>query len=838
MVYFHHGFDSERSHCVKDFVVFKSACYNQDLVVACTTLLPETGSLFFAGRILETHRIINVLRCGLFLLFVGSVVAPSDMASADDINFNRQIRPILSKHCLVCHGGDEGSRQAGLRLDIRDEALAAIEPGDAQNSEMYSRITLDNDDRMPPPEHGQALSQAEIELVKNWIVQGAPYDKHWSFVAPVKSPPPILDNAPAQWARKEIDLFVAARLAEHDLLPSLDEDPRRLIRRLALDLTGLPPSWEQVERFANAPTDQNYTAIVNELLASESFGEHWAAMWLDIARYADTIGYAEDKHREIWPWRDWVIRAFNSNMPYDQFTIEQIAGDLLPNATVDQRLATAFHRNTLNNTEGGTDDEEFRIVAVKDRISTTLNAWMGLTLRCAECHSHKYDPITQQEYYQFMAFFNQTQDADKNDDSPLLDVFPAGRESQLALLDEEIKTLELQIQNGHTSLTDKEYDALKADLAQKVQQRFSPIRVPTIVEVTGEHLRKTNVLTRGSFLQPAEEVTPSVMTAFPAMPEDSPLNRLGVARWLVSEDNPLTARVAVNRFWARLFGTGIVETEEDFGTQGSPPTHPELLDWLAVDFRENGWDVKRLLKQIVTSSTYRQTSIATADRLERDPRNVMYSRGPRFRLRAEVVRDQALAVAGLLSHKMYGPPVYPPNPVKQVRSAFTGGTVWNESEGEDRYRRALYTYLKRSAPHPLFETFDMATREVCNLRRIRTNTPLQSFMTLNDRTFLEAAQALAVKMYQFSDEPGEQLEQGFRLALFRSCNNQQKKSLSELYQNTLKKYRESPKEAKSMIDAVSDFGVDEQTIASHSAELATLTVVANVILNLDSFLTR
>jgi hypothetical protein len=779
----------------------------------------------FERRICDlTHRLPLAFSAGLAI----SISLIASAIGSDEIEFNRQIRPILSRHCFSCHGPDDGQREADFRLDLRDEALVAIEPGDVDGSELFDRITSpDDDERMPPPEHGAALNHDEIELIRNWIEEGAKYQQHWSFVAPRKAELPPLDQHRAAWTRNEIDYFVADKLVEMKLEPAPAADPRRLIRRLALDLTGLPPARGMVERFVQTPTDETYETIVDELLASPDYGEHWTAMWLDLARYADTIGYAEDRHRDIWPWRDWVIRAFNDNMPYDQFTIEQLAGDLLPAATSDQILATAFHRNTLNNTEGGTSDEEFRVVAVKDRISTTVNVWMGLTLRCAECHTHKYDPISQKEYYQFFDFFNQTEDADLGDERPKISIFPAGREAEFERLDEEIAVLK------ETAATKEETQRLTAAM----DDRNSPILVPIMKELDPEHARTTHVMIRGSYLQPGEQVSAAVMQAFHPLPPNVPHNRLGVAQWLVSENNPLTARVTVNRFWARLFGTGIVETEEDFGTQGSLPTHPQLLDWLAVDFREHGWDVKRMLKQMVMSSTYRQSSIPGQASLELDPRNLFLSHGPRFRLSAEVIRDQALAVSGLLSRKQYGPPVYPPNPVKKVRSAFQGETVWTESQGEDRYRRTLYTYLKRSSPHPLFETFDMATREVCCIRRIRTNTPLQSFMTLNDQIFVEAAQALARKMYESDDDCLQQIANGFSIALLRPATESELETLGALYQSTLAEYAQQQDLARQMA------GIDQTGQANENndqaiAELAALSVIANVILNLDEFLTK
>ncbi len=756
-----------------------------------------------------------------------------DLATSQEVSFNQQIRPILSKNCISCHGPDEDHRGADLRLDIRDDALAAIEPADPDSSELFARIISDGDDRMPPAEHANQLRVEEIELIRRWIEQGASYEQHWSFVRPSK--PVIPDPVFKDWGRNEIDRFVESKLSDKNLTPSSNGDPHRLIRRVALDLTGLPPTKETVARYAANPTDEAYEKIVDDLLDSADYGEHWAAMWMDIARYADTMGYAEDKKRDIWPWRDWVIRAFNDNRSWDEFTIEQIAGDLIPNATEDQKLATAFHRNTLSNTEGGTNDEEFRMIAVKDRISTTVNVWMGLTMRCAECHTHKYDPISQTEYYQFLDFFNQTVDSDKNDEKPHLEVYPASRAAQFREIDKQIAELEMKIENAPKvsnekaaeAVAKKELDPMRRQLASLLKKRNSPIRVPVLEERADKNRRETFVNIRGNFMAKGDKVEPAVPQAFNSLPDGAPRNRLGVAYWLVSKENPLTARATVNRFWASLFGIGIVETEEDLGTQGTPPVNQDLLDWLAVDFQENDWNVKRLLKQMVMSSAYRQDNRATSKHLKIDPRNRYLARGPRFRLTAEVVRDQALAVSGLLSKKQYGPPVYPTNPVKLVRNAFTGGTKWIASEGEDRYRRAVYTFLKRSSPHPLFETFDMASRTVCNMRRIRTNTPLQSFMTLNDETFIAAAKALSSTMAE-GESVEEQITIGLETALLHPAREDHLSVLVELYQETLVEYESDPTLAASLL-------------GSEGAELnrtAALVVVANVILNLDEFLTR
>ncbi len=755
--------------------------------------------------------------------------APSSCPA--QVSFNQQIQPLLSRHCTVCHGPDESGREADLRLDVRADALAdlggyaAIVPGDADASELILRVS-DADDPMPPEEHGHRLSDEEIELLRTWIDEGAVFEQHWSFIRPQRFGLPDVDNV--QWATNEIDRFVLARQQERGLVPSPPADPARLIRRVALDLTGLPPSREQVDRYLANETLETWEQIVDELLQDPAYGEHWASMWLDLARYADTVGYAGDEHRTIWPWRDWVIESLNDNMPFDQFTIEQLAGDLLPHASDRQRLATAFHRNTLSNNEGGTSDEEFRVVAVKDRLSTTLNTWMGLTVRCAECHSHKYDPVSQHEYYELLAFFNQTADADRPNEAPSLTVYKEHATVQDDL-DRQIDLLLDQL--ASRELTRQSLADAAAELLELGRGLDHPVRVPVLAELDDTNRRVTHVMLRGNYQNPGEVVEARVPKAFHGLPENLSRDRLGLANWVIAPENPLTARVTVNRIWAQLFGRGIVVTQEDFGTQGSRPTHPQLLDWLAVDFRENSWDIKRLLKQIAMSSTYRQSSALNREIAAADPDNLWLARGPRNRLPAETIRDQALAVSGLLSRQMYGPPVYPPNPIKQVVNAFKGAEVWQTSTGPDRYRRAIYTFLKRSQPHPLFETFDMSTRDVCSLRRIETNTPLQSFMTLNDEAFVEAARALAIRMLE-EQATAMQVVRGLELALVRPADKQQVSVLLDLHDRVLAEYRDRPEAAANLIGQVD---LPEDTSPAH---LAALTVVANVILNLDEFLTR
>lgn len=980
-------------------------------------------------------------RIVIAILFLAAVAtSPASDATALDeqeqqpekISFNNQIRPILSAKCIACHGPDEEDRQADLRLDTFEGATEseAVVPGDIESSSLIERVTTDDEDmRMPPSEHGDGLTKDQIRLLKQWIEEGGNYETHWAFVPPKSiTPPKIRDN---ERAHNPIDAFALAQLHKHGLHRNPPAHPQALLRRLSLDLTGLPPSAHPEEaqksfrQFLGQPSNNNYSTVVDQLLATEAYGEHWGSMWLDIARYADTVGYSGDEYRDIWPWRDWLIRSINENKSYEQMTTEMLAGDLLPNATTDQKLATAFHRNTLSNNEGGTNDEEFRVIAVKDRISTTVNAWMGLTIRCAECHSHKFDPISQKEYYEFFDFFNQTADADKNDDRPKLEVYPAGRKkiiddlkSRVAKLEKErakkgnpwtfhrptvtdsregtkfevldddsilatgpnpayeeyrftfepdagqkISSLRIEVlphkrNNGNTGrifggafiisqfrlgqtvgdgeetllefsdaaadfsqvnrhikstikpkidgkhykqgwavnhqqegyrvrreailtlkkpieieantklklyvLHDAEWaglnvgcvrvsttpveaasekyrkktlDPLGRRINNLVKQIKGPVRVPVLEDLPEKWRRETFVMARGNFESKEEKVSAKFPEELHSMPDDTPRNRLGVAKWLFAENNPLTARVAVNRYWARLFGAGIVETEEDFGTQGTPPSHPDLLDWLAVDFRENGWDVKRLLKQITMSATYRQSSFVDAEALAKDPRNLLLSRGPRIRLTAEVVRDQALAVSGLLTQKLYGPPVYPPSPIKKIVNAFKGAMTWNESQGEDRYRRTIYTYVKRSQPHPLFETFDMATRDVCSMRRLRTNTPLQSFMTLNDIMFVEAARALADDMIASHPKDLEaQIGHGLETALFADANSNQIAILQQLYKSTREKFVKDLTAASKLVGEKNQPKPNETEKSEELIHRASLTVVANVILNLDSFL--
>jgi mono/diheme cytochrome c family protein/predicted nucleic acid-binding Zn-ribbon protein len=788
--------------------------------------------------------------------FVGMLAGPAeglanDPDAAADVDFRRDVRALLSKHCFACHGPDEAAREAGLRLDTTAGATAdlggykAIVPGDAAASEVLHRIESDGPaTQMPPPESGSLLSAEERQVIRAWITAGAPYDQHWSFVPPQQMPPPSVTRQ--DWVRHPLDAFVLARLEEASLAPAPEADRYRLIRRLSFDLTGLPPTPAAADAFVADDSPDALEKVVDRLLASQAFGEHWARMWLDLARYADTKGYEKDRHRDIWRYRDWVIGAFNRDLPYDQFTRDQLAGDLRESATMQQRLATAFHRNTMTNDEGGTDNEEFRIAAVKDRVDTTVQVWMGLTMGCAKCHTHKFDPISQEDYYSVYAFFNQTADADRSDDAPVLPTPTAAQAARLVVLEAELAELQQRLSVAESreandevacqaapssdgENADDEAETARGSLEQAIadkQQQITAFRktipqTPILRELSEGKRRESRVHIRGNFLDPGATVTPAVPDRFGAFPDDAPRDRLGLAEWILQAENPLTARVMVNRVWARLFGIGIVETEEDFGSQGTPPTHPELLDWLAVDFREQGWSLKRLLRTIVLSSTYRQAAVMTDAKLQRDPNNRLFSRGPRFRLAAETVRDQAVVASGLATHRVGGPSVMPPQPPGVWKSTYNTQS-WEDAVGANRYRRGLYTYWKRTSPYPAMTTFDAGSGEVCQIRRVRTNTPLQALVTLNDDAFLEAAGGLARRMAAAGEAIERRLARGFRLVLTRPPEPAELNRLGEYYRAMAKDFASDPEAAAAFLEAT----------RSPQKEAA-LVATANLLLNLD-----
>jgi mono/diheme cytochrome c family protein len=782
------------------------------------------------------------LALSLFLL--GSVKADEPKSPPAKVDFNRDIRPILSNTCFACHGPDEKERKAGLRLDTREGALEgeSIVVGKPDESEIIKRIlSADPGEVMPPAKTGRKLSTKEVQTLKEWIKQGANYSRHWAYQKPVAAPLPNVGQA---WAKNPIDRFVFQKLSQEKLAPQAEADRYTLVRRVALDVTGLPPKLSEVEEFLKDTSANAYEKMVDRFLNKPSYGEHWARLWLDLARYADSAGYADDPPRTIWAYRDYVIRSFNQNKPFDQFTIEQLAGDLLSNPSEEQLIATAFHRNTLTNNEGGTSDEEFRNVAVVDRVNTTMAVWMGTSIACAQCHTHKYDPLTQTEYFQLFAIFNNTADADRGDESPILPILSDAQKQLKLKLEPEIAKLKAEIAKRiKPSLAQGEAGLWKlllqrqADKQQltKLENQLKPLTtVPIFRELDKNQRRVTKLQYRGNFQDLGPVVTEGIPKAFHPLNKSDSANRLSLAKWLVDANNPLTARVVVNRYWEALWGSGIVRTSEEFGSQGELPVMPELLDWLAVELQNQKWDLKALLKLLVTSAAYRQSSRVTPEAQERDPDNRFASRGPRYRLSAETIRDQALAASGLLSEKMYGPSVKPPQPNFGLSAAFGRTLDWQTSTGEDKYRRGLYTEWRRTNPYPSMSTFDAPSRESCTIRRLRSNTPLQALVTLNDPVYVEASQALARKMATSTGDIKQKLAHGFANVLSRPPTENELAKLVKLFESTRETYKKDPAKAAKM--ATEPIGPAPKDV--NIADLAAFTVVGNVLLNLDELFMR
>lgn len=779
----------------------------------------------------------------VFLGFARPVPRPgTEREGGASIELARRVRSIFAGRCFRCHGPDDAVRQAGLRLDTRDGPMALLEdgrvavvPGDPEKSEIMARLThADPGKRMPPPEVSQhGLDPEQVDAVRQWIRDGARWANHWSFDPPVRQPPPAV--ARESWCRDDLDRWVLARLEREGLDPSAEAERASLLRRASLDLIGLPPSPAELDAFLADAGPDAYERAIDRLLASPHFGERWARWWLDLARYADTKGYEKDERRSMWPYRDWLIRAFNDDMPFDRFTVEQLAGDLLDAPTRDQLLATAFHRNTMTNDEGGTDDEEFRVAAVIDRVNTTFEVWQGLTIACAQCHTHKFDPLLHTDYYRAFAIFNNTRDADRPDEAPTIRLAPEEVEAELSSIDEAIRDAWPERHLEPPASPSPEIGARLDTLRGRRDQLEKGVaNVPVMRELHADRSRVTRRFVRGSFLDPAETVEPGVPAVLaPSLPRH-PSNRLAFARWLVSEDNPLTARVITNRIWEQLFGTGIVETLEDFGVQGTPPSHPELLDDLAIRFRDEGWSVKALLRRITTSATYRQSSRVRPELLERDPGNRLLARGPRFRLDAETLRDQALAASGLLSPRMYGPSVFPPQPDGLWIMIYSGDR-WRESEGEDRHRRALYTFWRRTVPYPSMTTFDAPSREFCVSRRGRTNTPLQAFVTLNDPAFVECAQGLGRRVLrEAGPDPSARITLAFRLVVCRGPTQEEAREIGALLAEQREHFAADPSAAVGA--ATNPIGPAPE--GADLAELASWSVVGSVLLNLDEAMTK
>ena len=880
-----------------------------------------------------------------------TVILATGCGTRHPVDFSTEVKPILNKHCISCHGGVKQS--GGFSVLFREEALGktksghpAIIPGDPERSEFIRRLhSKDPKERMPyknPP-----LNKEEIDILTRWVKQGAKWGEHWAYVSP-KQPAP----------GKGIDVYVDEKLKEEHLKPAPEADKLTLLRRVSFDLTGLPPSDKMIAAFVADQSEKAYERVVDSLLASSHYGERWAAAWLDLARFADSKGYERDTKREFWRYRDWVIRAFNNDMPYDRFVTEQLAGDLLPEPTNDQIIATAFHRNTMSNDEGGTEDEEFRTAAIIDRVNTTMEVFQGTTIACVQCHSHPYDPFRFEDYYKLMAFLNNTRDEDTYGEHPRLRLYdsvglrrvdtviswirqhgnttaenntknflrtlepkihahdcdsyingeladtkflgirhggscrlkqtPLNNRNHLLMmywtgkdggsieirldslkgpaigkqaLPQGRRVLDIPIQpvpgRHHLffifrnsslgpleSVCGVEWFALREDLPGKGLPGYKPVEtaflnvvnnnpesVPVMVENPAEMFRPTRTFERGNWMVKGKLVTPDVPASLNHFPANAPRNRLGLAAWLVDKQNPLTARVMVNRFWEQLFGIGIVETQEDFGSQGFLPSHPALLDYLAYRFMyDDRWSMKSLLKEIVMSAAYRRDSHNTPELQQKDPANRFFARGPRFRLTAEEVRDQALVVGGLLSQKLYGPSVMPYQP-EGIWQTVWSGEYWKLSEGGDQYRRAVYTYIKRTSPYPSIITFDGSSREVCLQRRIRTNTPLQALVTLNDPAFVEAARSLAGRMKAVGGNDAKAcIRSGYKTAMLKDITPGKLDILEKLYNEALGKFRKEPEKAKAFLQAKENI--------QENPHLAALTVVANAIMNLDEFLSK
>ncbi len=737
------------------------------------------------------------------------------------VGFNDEIRPILNEHCLGCHGGVK--QLGGLSFLFEEDAKAKLEsdgyaivPGRSHASLLVHRVkSTDPEIRMPP--EGPGLDKTEIKLLERWIDQGAPWEVHWAYAQL-----PDLEY----FEGNNIDYYINRSLDDRGIEISGKAPKTALLRRLSLDLIGLPPTVEEIESFCKDEAQDAYERQVDRLLDSPHFGERWAAMWMDLARYGDSQGYQKDPYRSIWRYRDWLIDAFNNNIPFDQFTIQQLAGDLLDQPTEDELLATAFHRNTMTNDEGGTDDEEFRVAAVLDRVNTTWEVWQGSSMSCVQCHSHPYDPFLHEDYYRLYAFFNNTKDADKRDDAPLLYTYGKADQDLILKISAHYGVSEPGME-GTPKMSEIRETLLQLpqitseDLA--LLEGIKKVPTPIMEDFPPDSSRQSFLFERGNWLVHGAEMAPDVPGSMPKLESSKGPGRLDLAQWIVSRENPLTARVIVNRFWANLFGRGLVSTLEDFGTMGERPSHPQLIDWLATYFvDELDWNVKDLLKIMVMSEVYQRSSAATKAQLEKDPSNIYLSHMPRRRLTAEQIRDQALKVSGLLSQKMYGPSVMPPQP-EGVWQVIRNVMKWKESEGEDRYRRALYTFWRKSSPYPSFVTFDSPSREICLSRRITTNTPLQALVTLNDTVYVEAARALAQSVMDEGEDLEATISSMYERALGRMPSEITAEILTRQYWNS-----------DSLISAEgkTKLNNDSSTLLNPEA----LTTVANVIMNLDEYL--
>ncbi|MEY4204359.1 MAG: hypothetical protein RL013_2063 [Bacteroidota bacterium] len=760
--------------------------------------------------------ILLLTTCGIVWLATINIKPDHGQKKLPDVvDFNWHVRPILSDRCFACHGPDEKKRQGNLRLDTREGAMApldtvngvpryAIVPGNPGQSLLLGRIFSTHPDSMMPPKASHlTLSEFEKALLGKWIAQGAQWKEHWAFTAPQRPEVPAVSKK--GWDKNPIDAFVLLKMEENGLEPSEIADRERIARRVSFAVTGLPPSPETTRRFTEDQSPDALNTLVDSLLASPAYGERWAGNWLDLARYSDTHGYQDDLPRTMWPWRDWVIKALNENMPYDKFTTWQLAGDLLPERNKETLLASAFNRNHKITQEGGVVDEEYRVEYVADRTNTLGKAFLGLTLECAKCHDHKYDPVSARDYYGVFAFFNNV-----NEDGfvpnlatpkPYMIISPADLEKELPFLNGKM---------GFKTPNDTILQMIMKDSAG---------------------IRKTYRLVRGQYDQHGEEITPSLPPA--VLPFDTTKyarNRLGMSQWLFDPANPLTARVFVNRMWQEIFGKGIVPTTENFGVQGALPSHPELLDWLAVEFRESGWNMKHLLKLMVTSATFRQSAVISEEKLAADPENTWLSRGPRYRMPYEFIRDNLLASSGLLINMIGGPSVKPWQPAgiwegistEKTANAFRGEYSYiPDTLPEKQFRRSLYTYQRRTIPPPTHLTFDAPMRDNCEVRRTRSNTPLQALVMLNDKQVLTAARALAARLAAQPADAGTRLRDGFARILTRTPSGSELKPLLRYYESERERLANDPGAVKSLL------GQDG------NADQAALVLAITLIYNLD-----
>ncbi len=772
-------------------------------------------------------------------------------AASGQMDFRRDIEPIFQRSCLACHGPDK--QRGGLRLDQGELAMRGsnsgpiIVPGKAAASRLLHVVAgLDPAVHMPPKEK-KPLTTAEIGKLRAWIEQGARWpkqavagkistSKHWAFQPIRKEKSPSVRGT--DWVQNAIDAFILARLEKENISPSPEADRGTLVRRLSYDLLGLPPTPQEVDAFLKATSPDAYSRLVDRLLQSPHYGERWGRHWLDLARYADSDGYEQDRPRPFaWRYRDWVIRAINRDMPFDQFTLEQLAGDLLPDATVEQKTATGFHRNTLTNREGGTDKEQFRVEACFDRVATTAKAFLGLTMGCAQCHDHKYDPFSQREFYQLFAFFN------SDDEIDLPTAVPGEEEiyrKARAAFDEKKKALQQALEQYKKTLTpdqskkDKKLAELNKTVANHEKTAPTLSAIATLALGKG---RKTHVMIRGDFLRPGVEVepaTPGVLhpLACVSRSQNAKPTRLDLATWMVDPANPLTPRVIANWVWQRYFGRGLVPTLEDFGAQGDRPSHPELLDFLATELVAKKWSLKEFHKLIVASATYKQSSRHRPELAGRDPINVLLARQNRLRLEAEILRDNALTVSGLLQKRVGGPSVKPPQPTGISELTYGSSTKWAESHGADRYRRGMYTWFQRTSPFPMLMTFDAPDGVLCCVRRDKSNTPLQALTLMNDTTFVECAQALGKRiMTEVKGTTEQRLEHAFRLCLVRPPSTREREELARLYQELAASARSNPKKAARL----SATGTSGGELA---AETAAWMALARALMNLDEFVTR